>query len=90
MGRSPSRAAVGPSVIATLPERQRIVAQAYVDHYEDYKERDTYLPLSEAVGRVTGRRENVVAVKSAWIEAEKKIVRELTRRGFNYLDRSES
>ncbi len=77
-------------VIATLTERQRIVAQAYVDHYEDFKERGTYLPLAEAVGRVTGRRENVAAVKSAWVEASRKIVCELTRRGFDYLDRGES
>ena len=75
-------------VLATLPERQRVVAQAFVDHYEDFKERDTYLPLAEAVGRVTGRRESVVGVKSAWADAKRKIIAEMSRRGFNYLDGS--
>jgi DNA-directed RNA polymerase specialized sigma24 family protein len=78
-------------VIALLPDRQREVAMAYVDHYEDFKERDTYLPLAEAVGRITGKKQNVVAVKSAWIEARRKIAEALTKRGFNFLflERSE-
>jgi DNA-directed RNA polymerase specialized sigma24 family protein len=72
--------------IGKLPERQRIVATAFVDNYEDLRERDTYLPLAQAVAAITGEDENVVAVKSAWHEAKRKLVRGLTRRGFNFLE----
>lgn len=72
--------------IAKLPERQRIVATAYVDNFEDFRERDTYLPLARAVSAITNKDENVVAVKSAWHEAKRKLVKELTRRGFDFLE----
>lgn len=73
-------------VIAALPERQLIVARVFVDNYEDFRERDTYAPLAELVNKVTGKPESVVAVKNAWLEAKQKIVREMTRRGFNFLE----
>ena len=53
--------------IATLPERQRIVAQCFVDNYEDFRERDTYRPLAEAVSAITGVMETVADVKNVWI-----------------------
>ena len=73
-------------VIAALPDRQRIVARVFVDNYEDFRERDTYTPLAELVSKITGKPESVVAVKNAWLEAKNKIVKELTRRGFNFLE----
>ena len=73
-------------VIAALPERQRIVARAFVDNYEDFRERDTYTLLAELVSKITGKPETVVAVKNAWLEAKQKIVKEMTRRGFNFLE----
>jgi len=72
-------------VIAELPERQRIVARVFVDNYEDFRANDTYGPLATLVGEVTGQVESVVAVKNAWYEAKRKIVREMTHRGFNFL-----
>lgn len=72
--------------IGRLPERQRIVATAFVDNYEDLRERDTYIPLAQTVSAITGDAENVVAVKSAWHEAKRKLVRGLTRRGFDFLE----
>jgi len=73
-------------VIATLPGKQLIVARVFVDNYENFRERDTYAPLAELVSRVTGEQETVAGVKSAWHEAKQKIVRELTRRGFNFFE----
>ena len=73
-------------VIAELPERQLIVARVFVDNYEDFRKRDTYQPLATLVSNVTGKQESVVAVKSAWLEAKQKIVKEMTRRGFNFLE----
>ena len=72
--------------IGKLPERQRVVAIAFVDNYENLRERGTYLPLAQAVATITGDDENVVAVKSAWHEAKRKLVRGLTRRGFSFLE----
>ncbi len=72
--------------VAKLPEKQRIVAKAFVDNYEDLRQRDTYFPLARAVEAVTGKDENVAAVKSAWHEAKRKLVKELTRRGFHFLE----
>lgn len=63
--------------IATLPERQRIVAQCFVDNFEDFHERKTYQPLAEAVSAITRRTETVAYVKSVWRYARKKIVEEL-------------
>jgi len=73
-------------VIATLPGKQLIVARVFVDNYETFRERDTYGPLAELVSRVTGEQETVAGVKSAWHEAKQKIVREMTRRGFNIFE----
>jgi hypothetical protein len=73
-------------VIATLPGKQLIVARVFVDNYETFRERDTYGPLAELVSEVTGEQETVAAVKSAWHEAKQKIVRELTRRGFDIFE----
>ena len=72
--------------VARLPERQRIVARAFIDNYEDLRERKTFLPLKEAVAAVTGNDENVVAVKSAWHQAKRTLVSRLTRRGFHFLE----
>jgi hypothetical protein len=71
--------------IATLPERQRIVAQCFIDNFEDFRLRDTYRPLAEAVGAITGVTENVAAVKSVWRQAREKIIAELQRRGYTYI-----
>ncbi|GIW88280.1 MAG: hypothetical protein KatS3mg108_2604 [Isosphaeraceae bacterium] len=72
-------------IIQTLPHRQRIVARCFVDHFEDFRERDTYRPLAEAVGAVTGKTESVAAVKSDWRFAREKIAAALTKRGYSFI-----
>lgn len=71
--------------IAALPERQRIVAQCFVDNYEDFRERNTYRPLADAVGAITGRTENVADVRGVWRRVRLRIVEELQSRGYNYI-----
>jgi DNA-directed RNA polymerase specialized sigma24 family protein len=71
--------------IATLPERQRIVAQCFVDNFEEFRERDTYRPLADAVSAFTGITESVAAVKNDWRYAREKIIAELQRRGYTYI-----
>jgi RNA polymerase sigma factor (sigma-70 family) len=72
--------------IATLPTRQRIVAQCFVDNFEDFHERKTYQPLAEAVSAITERTETVADVKSVWRYAREKIVEELQRRGYTFFN----
>jgi DNA-directed RNA polymerase specialized sigma24 family protein len=71
--------------ITTLPERQRIVAHCFINNYEDIRLRDTYRPLADAVGAITGNTESVAAVKSVWRLAREKIIAELQRRGYTYI-----
>jgi DNA-directed RNA polymerase specialized sigma24 family protein len=69
-------------IIEALPTRQRLVARVFVDHFEEFRARDTYQPLAEAVSAITGEPENVLAVKSAWRAARATIASELIHRGF--------
>jgi hypothetical protein len=71
--------------IATLPERQRIVAQCFFDNFEDFRARDTYRPLADAVSAITGVTESVADVKSVWRYAREKIIAELQRRGYTWV-----
>lgn len=76
-------------IVASLPERQRIVAIAFVSNFEDFSEREIYQPLAKAVSAITGQREGVAAVKSAWRFARERIREELVRRGFEFVKRSD-
>ena len=48
-------------------------------------EREIYAPLARMVGEITGDIENAVTIKKLWQEAKKRLVKDLTRRGFNFL-----
>lgn len=67
--------------ISQLPYKQRVVAEARVNHYEE-----SWEAIKEEVSRVTGKQETVVAVKSAWRDALKTLRDRLTRRKFNFLE----
>jgi DNA-directed RNA polymerase specialized sigma24 family protein len=69
-------------IIAALPARQRLVARVFVDHFEEFRQRETYQPLARAVSAITGEPENVTAVKSAWRAARATIVGALAQRGY--------
>jgi DNA-directed RNA polymerase specialized sigma24 family protein len=71
--------------IATLPERQRIVAQCFIDNFEEFRKRGTYRPLAHAVSAITGITESVAVVKNDWRYAREKIIVELQRRGYTYI-----
>ena len=61
------------------------MARCFVDHFEEFHERDTYKPLAEAVSAVTGKSESVAAVKSDWRYAREKIATALHRRGYSFI-----
>ena len=73
--------------VCKLPRKQQIVARCYVDHYEDFGEREIYAPLARIVGEITGEVENVVTIKKLWQEAKKRLVKELKE--FNFLKTEE-
>ena len=69
-------------VVAELPERQRLVAEVYFAHYEEFGPRDTHQPLTALVSAVTGKAERVETVKSLWHAARKAIIAALQRLGY--------
>jgi hypothetical protein len=69
--------------LPTLPEKQRVVAQCFVDNFEDFRERNRYLLLAEAVSAVTGIRESAADVKNDWRNAKEKIRAHLRRQGYD-------
>lgn len=72
--------------IGTLPDKLQIVARAFVDNYETFREREIYIPLARAVFAVTKENENVATIKTQWHEAKKRIAKILTGKGFLFLD----
>jgi DNA-directed RNA polymerase specialized sigma24 family protein len=71
--------------IPTLPERQRIVAQCFVDNFEEFRKRKTYEPLAAAVSAITKITECVADVKNDWRYAREKIIAELQGRGYTFI-----
>ncbi len=83
------RRALIETMCTALTPKQLIVARCFVDNFEDFGERETYAPLARIVSDITGEVENVVTIKKLWQEAKKRLVKELTRRGFNFLETEE-
>lgn len=77
------------AVTKVLTPKQSIVARCYIDHFEDFGERDIYAPLARLVGEITGEDENAVTIKKLWHEAKKRLVAELVRKGHKFLDAEE-
>ena len=74
------------SIDKVLTEKQVVVTRCFIDNYEDFGERDLYAPLARLVGEITGKDENAMTIKKQWTEARERLVRELSRRGFKFLD----
>jgi hypothetical protein len=68
--------------VAKLPEQQKIVATCYIDVFEVVLNEGSFRALADEVTHVTGKPETVVAVKSAWHVARKKLASALQSRGF--------
>jgi hypothetical protein len=71
-------------IVEDLPERQRLVARIFIDHFEEFSPRDIYHRLAALVSDFTGRDEQVEAIKSLWHLARKRIGAELTRQGYAF------
>ena len=78
--------AVLPEIIDGLPERQKAAANAFLLCYEEIRPNDRYKPLADAMSVITGQRETVDAVKSAFRHALDGIRNELKRQGFDFVE----
>jgi len=74
------------AVGSVLTDKQAIVARCYIDNYEDFGEREIYAPLSRLVSEITGNDENAMTIKKQWHEAKERLVDELIRKGFKFLN----
>lgn len=74
------------SIDRVLTPKQVVVVRCYIDNYEDFGERDIYAPLARLVAEITGKDENAMTIKKQWIEARQRMVDELSRRGFKFLE----
>ena len=83
------RQALIEAMTTVLTPKQLIVARCYVDNYEEFGQREIYAPLARLVGEITGEVENVVTIKKLWQEAKKRLVKEVTRKGFSFLETEE-
>jgi DNA-directed RNA polymerase specialized sigma24 family protein len=69
-------------VLAELPDRQRLVAEVYLNHCEEFDPRAIHERLTELVSAVTGQPERLETIKSLWHAARKKIGAALRRLGY--------
>jgi hypothetical protein len=71
-------------VVKTMPNRQRLVATAYLAHYEEFGKLDTYDRLAKLVAMQTQQPEDPAAVKAVWREAYQKIQASLAEQGWPF------
>ena len=74
------------AVGSVLTDKQAKVARCYIDNYEDFGEREIYAPLSRLVSEITGNDENAMTIKKQWLDAKERLVDELVRKGFKFLN----
>lgn len=74
------------SVIDKLPDRQKVVAVVFVDNFEEFRARNTYLPLAERVRDLTGEEVSVACVKSAWRAVRERLITILSAKGFSLVE----
>ena len=65
--------------IGTLPDKQRVVFQAFMDNYPETKDMEV---LRQEVSRMTGREETLVSIKRALQEGRNKVRQLLERKGY--------
>lgn len=74
-----------PEVISGLPVQQRAAATAFLECYQELRERNKYGPLAEVMSDLTGDDITPGAAKSALRGAMENIRKELVRRGISFL-----
>jgi hypothetical protein len=69
-------------LLTELPPRQRLVAELYIAHFEEFRPRATFAPLAELVSAVSGRQERPETVKGDRHAARAKLRAGLVRRPY--------
>ena len=73
--------------VSALPQKQRVVFQAFLDHYPETKDMEV---LRQEVSRMTGVEETLVAVKRALQEGRNKVRQLLERKGYTFGKRGDA
>jgi len=74
--------AVLAGLLAELPPRQRVVAELYIAHFDEFRPRATFAVLAELVSAASGQPERPETVKGDWHAARAKLRAGLARRGY--------
>jgi RNA polymerase sigma factor (sigma-70 family) len=73
--------------VSALPRKQRVVLQAFLDHYPETKDMEV---LRKEVSRMTGVEETLAAVKRALQEGRNKVRQLLERKGYTFGKRGDA
>lgn len=76
-----------PDIVADLPERQRLAVNAFLECYEEIRERNKHRLVADAMSRMCGEVVDVAAAKSALRAGLEKVKADLVRRGIKFVDR---
>jgi len=76
-----------PEIVAGLPVRQRLAVNAFLECYEEIRERNKHRLVADAMSRMCGEVVDVAAAKSALRAGLEKVKADLVRRGIRFLDR---
>lgn len=79
--------AVLADIVTGLPARQQLAVNAFLDCYEEIREKNKHRLVADAMSRLSGERVDVVAAKSALRVGLEKVRSELVRRGIKFVDR---
>jgi hypothetical protein len=74
------------SIDKVLTDKQAIIAGCFIDNFEDFGERAIYAQLARHVSEVTGKDETAMNIKKQWYETRDRLIRELARLGFGFLE----
>jgi hypothetical protein len=73
--------------VSALPRKQRVVLQAFLDHYPETKDMEV---LRQEVSRMTGVEETLAAVKRALQEGRNKVRQLLEKKGYTFGKRGDA
>jgi DNA-directed RNA polymerase specialized sigma24 family protein len=74
-------------IVASLPDRQKVAVNAFLERYEEIRERNKHRLVADAMSRLCGEIVDVAAAKSALRAGMEKVKNELVRRGIGFVER---
>jgi hypothetical protein len=75
-----------PGILTGLPPRQKLAVLALKECLGEIRAKNKYKPIADAMSRLSGKPEDVAAVKSALRAGLAKIKSELVRLGIKFVE----